>query len=189
METWLAAGRDIDFIYSVCLELHTSILNNKSSAIPPEWWPATERFLKRMGYRFVVRSLRHEKWLEPGSALNLEMTLDNIGVAPPYRAYVPVFEIRKAGTRNSSSVVAENETDWNVRSWLPGRYVQKTQVGIPDDLKPGRYLVCFSLFDPYSKEPAVKLAVDGGDAQGWYSWTAFEIVEKGRLSDLLIKGR
>jgi hypothetical protein len=187
MESWLAAGRDIEFIYSVCLELHTSILNNKSSAIPPEWWPATERFLKRMGYRFVVRSFRHEKWLEPHGTLNLEMTLDNIGIAPPYRGYIPVFEIRQAGSRNSKSVVAQKTAGWDVRKWLPGRYVQSTQINIPDDLKPGRYLVYFALLDPYSNEPAVRLAVDGGDAQGWYSWSTFEVVEKGKLDDFLTK--
>ena len=187
MESWLAAGRDIEFIYSVCLELHTSILNNKSSAIPPEWWPATERFLKRMGYRFVVRSFRHEKWLEPNSTLNLEMTLDNAGVAPPYRAYIPAFEIRQAGSRNSKSVVAQKTTGWDVRKWLPGRYVQSAQINLPADLKPGRYLVYFALLDPYSNKPAVRLAVDGGDAQDWYSWSTFEVVEKGKLDDYLIK--
>jgi len=41
MESWFEAGRDIEFIYNACLELHTSVLNNKSSTIPPEWWPAT----------------------------------------------------------------------------------------------------------------------------------------------------
>ena len=189
MESWLAAGRDIEFIYSVCLELHTSILNNKSSAIPPEWWPATERFLKRMGYRFVVRSFRHEKWLEPHGTLNIEMTLDNVGIAPPYRAYIPAFEIRQAGSRNSKDVVAQKTTGWDVRKWLPGRYVQSTQINIPDDLKPGRYLVYFALLDPYSNKPAVKLAVDGGDAQDWYSWSAFEVVEKGKLDDTLIKSQ
>jgi len=179
MESWLAAGRDIEFIYSTCLELHTSIYNNKSSAIPPEWWPATERFLKRMGYRFVVRSFRHEKWLEPGGTLNLEMTLDNIGVAPPYRAYIPAFEIRKAGTRGGGGLVVRQETDWPVREWLPGRHVQSAQMQLAESLPPGRYLVYFALLDPFTKVPAVKLAVDGLDAQGWYSWTSFEVVGKG----------
>ncbi|HOH08323.1 MAG TPA: DUF4832 domain-containing protein [bacterium] len=178
MESWLAAGRDIEFIYSTCLELHTSIYNNKSSAIPPEWWPATERFLKRMGYRFVVRSFRHEKWLQPGGMLNLEMTLDNIGVAPPYRAYIPVFEIRKAG-RNQNGPVVRKETEWAVREWLPGRHVQSAQMPLAESLPPGRYLVYFALLDPFTKTPAVQLAVDGLDAQGWYSWTSFEVVEKG----------
>jgi hypothetical protein len=185
METWLAAGRDIEFIYSVCLELHTSILNNKSSAIPPEWWPATEKFLKRMGYRFVVRAFRHEKWLEPGNDLNLEMTVDNIGVAPPYRGYVPMFEIRKAGVRGGKSVVLQKAADWNVRKWLPARYIEKTTLKLPEDIKPGRYLVYFCLADPYTMKPAVQLAVEGGDVQRWYSWTTFNVVEKGALEAVL----
>ena len=185
METWLAAGRDIEFIYSVCLELHTSILNNKSSAIPPEWWPATEKFLKRMGYRFVVRAFRHERWLEPGSDLNLEMTVDNIGVAPPYRGYIPIFEIRKARVRGEKSVVLQKTADWNVRKWLPARYTEKTTLKLPDDIKPGRYLVYFCLADPYTMKPAVRLAVEGGDAQRWYSWTTFDVVEKGTLEAVL----
>jgi hypothetical protein len=45
MEDWLIAGRDIEYVWSVCLELHTSVFNNKSAPIPPEWWPAPERFL------------------------------------------------------------------------------------------------------------------------------------------------
>ena len=186
METWRQAGRDIEFIYSACLELHTSILNNKSSAIPPEWWPATEKFLKRLGYRFVIRSLRHEKWLEPGSILNIEMIVDNIGVAPPYRAYIPVFEIRPAGGRRmQKKVVTRVETSWDVLKWLPGRHTAETKIKLPENASTGRYLVYFSLIDPYSKDPVIKLAVDGRDAQGWYSWSSFEIVEKGMLEATL----
>jgi hypothetical protein len=187
METWLAAGRDIDYIYSACLELHTSILNNKSSPIPPEWWPATEKFLKRMGYRYVVRLLRHERFLEPGSALNIEMTVDNIGVAPVYRAYKPVFELRKAGSRNQKRVVQRHFADWNVLQWLPGRHLASTSTTIPADAEPGRYSIYFALLDPYTDEPAIKLAVDGRDAQGWYAWSTFEAVEKGGLEAALTK--
>ncbi len=185
MESWLEAGRDIEYIYSVMLELHTSVLNNKSSAIPPEWWPATEKFLKRMGYRFVVRSIRHEKWLEPGNTLTIEMVMDNIGVAPPYRPYMPVFEIRAAGGRRDKNVLANKNTDWNVLRGLPGRHTMSAQLQIPDDAKPGRYLVYFALLDPYNKKPAVKLAVSGRDAQNWYSWTTIEVVEKGTLQEVL----
>ena len=187
MSSWLRAGRDIDFIYSAMLELHTSVFNNKSSAVPPEWWPATEKFLKRMGYRFVVRLIRHEKWLEPGQTMTIEMDLDNIGVAPTYRAYIPTFEIRRAGRRGPNSVLLSHETDWNVLKWLPGRYALSTKLQVPDDAAPGRYEVYFSLCDPYDQKPVVKLAVDGRDDQNWYSWTAFEIVEKGQLETILTK--
>jgi hypothetical protein len=185
MESWLKAGRDIEYIYNVMLELHTSVLNNKSSAIPPEWWPATEKFLKRVGYRFVVRLLRHEKWLEPGNTMTIEMDMDNIGVAPPYRAYIPVFEIRAAGGRRKKNVLLQKNTNWNVFKVLPGRHKMSAQLEIPDDAQPGRYLVYFALLDPYTKQPAVKLAVSGCDAQNWYSWTTFEVVEKGTLQKVL----
>ena len=81
----------------------------------------------------------------------------------------------------------QKQTDWNVLKWLPGRYIQSTKIEMPDDIKPGRYLVYFSLLDPYTHKPAVKLAVDGADAQGWYSWSTFEVVEKGKLNDVLTK--
>ena len=189
METWLKAGRDIDFIYSACLELHTSILNNKSSPIPPEWWPATERFLKRMGYRFVVRLFRHEKWLEPGQTLHIEMILDNIGVAPPYRSYIPVFEIRRAGSRNRKGILLRYEADWNVLKWLPGSHKLSTSISIPKLANKGRYAIYFALLDPYYKKPVIKLAVNGRDAQGWYSWSAFNVVEDGKLEETLIKDK
>jgi hypothetical protein len=186
MESWLKAGRDIDFIYNVMLELHTSVLNNKSSAIPPEWWSATEKFLKQMGYRFAIRLIRHEKWLEPGQTLTIEMDLDNIGVAPPYRAYIPTFEIRKAGGRSQKKVLIRQKTEWDVLKWLPGRHAVCTRIEIPDDAGPGRYLLYFSLLDPFEKMPAVNLAVNGKDAQNWYSWSTFNIVETGALESILI---
>ncbi|MCF7805451.1 MAG: DUF4832 domain-containing protein [Candidatus Marinimicrobia bacterium] len=176
MESWLRVGRDIEYIYSVCLELHASVLNNKSTPIPPEWWPATEKFLKRMGYRLVPRLIRHEKWLSTGDTLHFEMELDNIGVAPPYRAYVPVVELRKA-ERGAKTVLASTQAEWNVKKWLPGRHREKLSVILPGDAKPGRYLVYFSLLDPIEHTPAIQLAVEGGDAQKWYSWSALTVAE------------
>ncbi|MFZ0390943.1 MAG: DUF4832 domain-containing protein [Calditrichia bacterium] len=171
MESWFRADRDIEFIYSACLELHASVLNNKSTPIPPEWWPATEKFLKRMGYRFVPRLIRHEKWVSPGDTLHFEMEIDNIGVAPPYRGYLPVIEIRKAGGRQHI-VLTSQETNWDVLKWLPGRFREHASVIFPAEAQEGRYLISFALLDPFTRQPAVQLAVDGGDAQKWYSWSS-----------------
>jgi len=113
------------------------------------------------------------------------MDLDNIGVAPPYRAYIPTFEIRRAGRRGTSSVLLDQKTDWNVLKWLPGRHYVSTKIQIPNDAESGRYVLYFSLLDPFDQKPVVKLAVDGKDAQNWYSWTTFEIVEKGKLESIL----
>jgi len=176
MESWFQADRDIEFIYSVCLELHTSVLNNKSTLIPPEWWPATEKFLKRMGYRMVPRLIRHEKWLNPGDTLHFEMELDNIGVAPPYRSYIPVIEIRSS-RREQKSILVSQKMSWDVTKWLPGRRREKSELIIPAEANPGRYLVYFALLDPFSLKPVIRLAVEGGDAQRWYSWSRLSVVK------------
>jgi hypothetical protein len=176
MESWFQADRDIEFIYSVCLELHTSVLNNKSTPIPPEWWPATDKFLKRMGYRLVPRLIRHEKWLSPGDTMNFEMELDNIGVAPPYRSYIPVIEIRKAG-RGQKTILVSRKMNWDVTKWLPGRHRENSELIIPAEAKPGRYLVYFALLDPFSLIPVIQLAAEGGDAQRWYSWSSASVIK------------
>jgi hypothetical protein len=176
MESWFQADRDIEFIYSVCLELHTSVLNNKSTPIPPEWWPATDKFLKRMGYRLVPRLIRHEKWLSPGDTMHFEMELDNIGVAPPYRSYIPVIEIRKAG-RGQKTILVSRKMNWDVTKWLPGRHRENSELIIPAEAKPGRYLVYFALLDPFSLIPVIQLAAEGGDAQRWYSWSSVSVIK------------
>ena len=140
-----------------------------------------------MGYRLVVRSLRHDKWLEPGTPLKIEMELDNVGVAPPYRAYKPVFEVRKAGERNRKKALVSQAADWNVLSCLPGRHQFSASLPVPEDAAPGRYSIYFALADPYTSVPAVRLAVDGRDAQGWYSWSAVNIVGKGKLEETLTR--
>ena len=133
----------------------------------------------------MVRSIRHEKWLEPGQSLTIDMELDNIGVAPPYRAYKPVIEIRSAGGRSAKQVLTHQETDWNILNWLPGRHLQSTSLMIPPETKPGRYIIYFALLDPYNGQPVIRLAVDGRDAQNWYSWSSLEIVDKGTLEKTL----
>ncbi len=115
------------------------------------------------------------------------MELDNVGVAPLYRAYRPVFEIRRAGARDRKKVLVRHETDWNVLTCLPGRHQFSASLALPADAGTGRYSLYFALVDPDTSAPAVRLAVDGRDAQGWYSWSAFSIVGKGKLEETLTK--
>ena len=115
------------------------------------------------------------------------MELVNAGVAPAYRAYKPAFEIRKAGERDGKAVLVRGETDWNVLTCLPGRHQFSTTLTLPANAQTGRYLLYFALLDPYTSAPAIKLAVAGRDAQGWYSWSAVNIVGKGKLEETLTK--
>ena len=42
-------------------------------------------------------------------------------------------------------------------------------------MKPGRYNLAVALLDPYTKEVAVQLAIEGRDSQGWYGLSDIEI--------------
>ena len=81
------------------------------------------------------------------------------------------------------------ETDWSVLTCLPGRHQFSTTLALPANAETGRYLVYFALLDPYTLVPAIKLAVDGRDAQGWYSWSALSIVGKDKLEETLTKAQ
>ncbi len=50
---------EVRFIIDESLKWHISSFNNKSSGIPAEWWPEINRWLKKMGYRFVLRKFTY----------------------------------------------------------------------------------------------------------------------------------
>ena len=45
---------------------HISSFNAKSSPVPSEWRPQVNRWLKHMGYRFVLRRLTYPEAVKPG---------------------------------------------------------------------------------------------------------------------------
>ena len=85
MRKWKEEGWDIRFIFDYALELHTSFVNNKSAPIPEGTRDEIERFLRKLGYRLVLRRLAHNKSISAGEALEVSMLWENVGVAPPYR--------------------------------------------------------------------------------------------------------
>lgn len=61
MQYWKDKGWDVDYIIDQSLKWHISSFNGKSSAVPPEWKPQVDRWLKRMGYRFVLRKFTYQR--------------------------------------------------------------------------------------------------------------------------------
>jgi hypothetical protein len=165
-------------VFNEALRWHTSIFNNKSSPVPPRWWGATERFLKRIGYRFVVRYLTLPLSIKQGEVLRIESEWENIGVAPPYRGYNVAFELRPMARRmmNPDDFVRFT-SDVDLRKWLPGKHELTIDHKLPPEVKPGRYQLCLALLDPYTNEPSVRLAIEGIDSNLWYSLSEIEITE------------
>jgi hypothetical protein len=176
-QRWADDGFDVEFIFNEALRWHCSVLNNKSSAIPPRWWGATERFLKRMGYRFVLRSFTHPLTAKRGTRVAFETEWENLGVAPPYRYTPIVVELRTVGGRGPQSVAGRFTARQDVRKWLPGRYDLKIQGQVSKKAEPGRYHIAVAMLDTHTQKPAIQLAVEGRDAQGWYSVSEIEITE------------
>jgi hypothetical protein len=159
---WFKQGWDVDYILSQALRWHVTSLNVKSTPLPPEWKKQVDEFQKKMGYRFILRRLEYPKAVKAGRMMPVSMWWLNAGVAPVYREYWLAIELRSP----SASAVIRTEAD--VRKWLPGDAVFDGSVYVPETLKPGTYRVRVGLLDPRTGQPAIKLAIEGRQADGWY---------------------
>ena len=159
---WRKQGWDLNYILEQALRWHVSSVNVKSSAIPPEWKKQFEEFQKKMGYRFVLRRLEYPKSVKAGMMMSVHMWWLNAGVAPVYREYWLAVELRSA----SGSAVIKLPVD--VRKWLPGDAVSDGTLYVPEALKPGAYRFRVALLDPRTEQPAIKLAIEGRQPDGWY---------------------
>jgi len=169
MQHWKDKGWDVDYIIDQSLKWHISSFNGKSSAVPEAWWPAVNRWLKKMGYRFVLRKFTYPSIVRPQEKLAFTTWWENKGVAPCYREFPLALRLKNSGR---SAVMA---TGADIRTWLPGDIVYDDGVFVPADLPPGEYDLSVALVDPASREPKVKLAIAGMQADGWYALGKIEV--------------
>ena len=162
MGHWRKSGWDVDYIIDQSLKWHISTFNGKSSPVPEEWWPAVNRWQKKMGYRFVLRKFTHPAAVRPQGKLEFTTWWENKGVAPCYRAYPLALRLKGAGRE------AVMVTDADIRGWLPGDNLYDDAVFVPADLPRGEYELEMALLDPVDRKPKVKLAIEGLQPDGWY---------------------
>ncbi len=166
---WKKSGYDLDYILVQALRWHVSSVNIKSSAIPPEWKQAFDEFQKKMGYRFILRRLEFPKVVAPGTMQTFHMWWLNAGVALVYRPYDLAVQFYSAEGSAQTTVPVD------VRKWLPGDAVFDGGVYVPESLKPGSYRVRVALLDPLTGLPAIKLAIEGRQSDGWYDLAPIEV--------------
>jgi len=171
MRKWKSEGWNIRYIFDYALDLHTSLMNNKSAPIPEGTRPEVERFLRKLGYRLVPRTVSHPASVARGAPLAVSMTWENVGVAPPYRDYL--LALRLAADDKAKTHVAVGKT--SVKGWLPGKIEASESFAVPADLPPGKYGLSIGVLDPATKTPALHLAIAGRDAQGWYPVSEVEV--------------
>lgn len=175
MRKWQAEGWDIRFIFDYALELHASYLNNKSAPIPAGTRDEIERFLRRIGYRLVLRQLQHARRTRARSNLAVSMQWENAGVAPPYRDYVLAFRLKREEQAEKGQAPSMVTTRTSIKGWQPGRFEVSATLRLPGDLEPGRYELALGLVDPSTGKPSVRLAIVGRAGDGWYPLSHIEV--------------
>ena len=165
MRKWEEEGWDIDAIFDYALRCHASYVNNKSAPIPGGTRDQIERFLARLGYRLILRSVEHDASVYAGSETILSLRWENAGVAPPYRDDRVAVRLRRVdGTPGESRVIVSEES---VRGRLPGKWTTELTVKVPRDCAAGRYELAIGVVDSRSHQPVVRLAITGRDSEGW----------------------
>ncbi len=185
MRKWVDEGWSLRFIFNYALACHASCINNKSAPLPPgeNVQPELERFLRRLGYRLVLKELTYPLQARPGGTLPLSMKWQNQGSAPCYRPYR--VACRLAGTDGKKKVFV---TKIAVDRWLPGsidlfseEFFQEPKdlppgevvsvsetISLPGDLPAGEYTLSVAVVDEKTSLPAIRLGIQGRADDGWY---------------------
>ena len=161
----------VEWIFNEALKWHLSSFNAKSSPVPDEWSPLVDKWLNRMGYRFVVRRFEYPSFVYRQATLPIQTMWENIGVAPVYKAYL--FAVR---LRNDQQTVIL-PTNATLTEWMPGDILHNEHLYVPHDIALGKYRLELAVVSPVSFEPRVKLAIEGKTADGWYDMGEIEIRE------------
>ena len=166
MQDWFDKGFDIDLIFKKGLDWHVSVLNAKSSPVPPAWRSRLVEFLKRVGYRLVLRELSHPGAVKAGDRMRVSSTWENVGVAPPYHLWPLAYRLRS----ESDQIVAQWHSGVDVRRWLPERSHSVDDIlEVPAGIPSGRYILEVGILSEGGDTPAVQLAIAGGRFDHWYS--------------------
>jgi len=166
---WKKQEWDLNYILAQALRWHVTSVNIKSSAIPAEWKKQFDEFQKKMGYRFVLRRLEYPRAVAPGSMAMVHMWWLNAGVAPIYRKYSLALQVK------NDSDHATIRLPVDIRKWLPGDSVYDGTVYVPASLKPGSYRLRVGMLDPRTGQPAIRLAIEGRQPDGWYDVGSIEV--------------
>ena len=159
--------KEVKYIFDEALKWHISTFNAKSSAVPAEWKPLVDEWLKRLGYRFVLKRFKYPGLVNRREKFAFESWWENKGVAPCYINYPLAIRLHR---NNYSRVFV---TDADIRNWLPGDNLFNSYFFIPPDMPGGEYQVEVAIIDKNTTPrqlplPKVKLAIAGVAPDGWY---------------------
>ncbi len=93
----------------------------------------------------------------------------NAGISPVYYPYTLALQFW------SRDAHAEIATSADIREWLPGDALFEGTLYVPESLSPGPYRLRVGLLDPRTGKPAIRLAIQGKQPDGWYDLGDVEV--------------
>lgn len=165
---WKKQGWDIDEIIEQTLKWHVSSINGKSSSIPFEWKEKIDGWLKKMGYRFAVRTIEYPDQTEAGQKAEILLWVENRGVAPIYN-HLP-FTLKLVG----DGIEQVYPTKIDITKWLPGDSIEKIKIALPKNMKKGAYKLYCSIGG--GELPVVQMAMQTEKDGAWYYLATLEVV-------------
>jgi hypothetical protein len=153
--------------YQFIGETHWSFIGSAGGAIEPqsEWHRKNlDKLYKKLGYRFVLREVEHDKGIEKGDTFKITIRVENKGVAPFYFEWPLVFYLIDP----EGNVALQQDLNLDIRNWVPGTHTVTTNVLIPSDVPPNTYDVKLAIHDPVKDAPGLMFANEGKDEEGRY---------------------
>ncbi len=195
MRKWVNEGWSLRYIFNYALACQASVINNKSAPLPSraDVRPEIERFLRRLGYRLVLKELKHPAQVRVGGKLELSMKWQNTGSAPCYKPYRVAYRLTNGNGFSKSFASAVT-----VNRWLPGSIELFTPeffnepkdlppgaavdvadtIAIPDSAPAGQYTVSVAIVEGEAAAPIVRLGIKGRAEDGWYPLSKIQVVKR-----------
>jgi len=194
MRKWVEEKWPLRFIFNYALALHGSYFNNKSAPLPEgeQVREEIERFLRRLGYRFVLRELKHPKVVGRGESLDIAMKWQNVGSAPCYKPYRIAYRLDDGSGYVKTVVGAVTVDKWMAGSievftedffrkppdLPPGDIVEVVDsVRLPTDIPAGTFRLSVGVVGEQTTEPILRLAIKGRADDDWYPLSELVLIE------------
>lgn len=119
---------------------------------------------KKLGYRFTLREVNHDKEIDKGDTLKITIKVENKGVAPFYFDWPLVFYL----IDSNENTALQQELNVDIREWLPGTHIVNTDILIPSNISSDTYDIKLAIHDPIKYKPGVMFANNNRDFEGRY---------------------
>ncbi len=159
----------MDWILDQGLKYHMTVFMPKSAYIPDEWREKIDAFDRRLGYRFVLRQLTIPLEAKRGEPFEVQVFLDNVGVAPIYRPYRLAFRFRQGKQKEIVPFKAD------IREWMPDQHTWFSErIDLPPSLERGEVKMDVGIVDEATRQPKVEFAIQETSVDRWHPLTSMD---------------